>query len=153
MDARVLGLPLFVISLFLVDIPLKVSYFIWRLGDVTAPLAARLGCLGCLIGLPLFAIYFTNTIVTLPLFVLMLVIGWLDLKLGITNAGRLTIAQQSFFWPHIILYLLMPRLYGVEIVGPVGLVYALRDIETEETALVMPGPRVVKPTGSTEGRE
>ena len=139
-----LGLLLFPVSLVLVDIPLNVSYVIWALFDAVSRVPSRLGIVGCVLAIPIFAVYVANSVVFLPSFVLMFLVGWIDLEVGISNLTRIEQAQHSFFWPHVIVWFLMPRLYGVEVGGPVGLVYWLRDLHTGETALVMPGPRVVR---------
>lgn len=141
MKVLVLNPLLFVVALVAVDLPLKLTYFLWQLFMTGTTAVARLGCLGCLLALPFFGIYLVISIVTIPSFVIMFLIEWLDLKLGLTGKTRLEIAQQSFFWPHILVFLLMPRVYRVSVdgTGP----YALTDLETGEVAFVMPGPQKV----------
>jgi hypothetical protein len=140
------------------EIALWLSYVVWRAFDfasrllVTSPYS-RLGCLSCLFALPLYLVYFANALLSAPFWILYMSIGRIDIALG--NAGepgistRLDVARATFYWPSILLFWLMPKLYGVEIIVPpettagVSLVYVLRDPETGETALVQPGPKAV----------
>lgn len=91
--------------------------------------------------------YLALSLVSAPFFVLYALIGRVDI--AIKAAGepdvpvRLDVARMSFYWPHIVLYWLMPRLYRVEIVGPAGSIYMLRDLDTQETVYVRPGPKAV----------
>jgi len=138
----VLNPALFVVALILVDLPLKLTYYLWRLFMAGTGAMRTLGLLGCLLALPIFGIYLVTSIVAIPSFVIMFLIEWLDLKLGLSGKTRLEIAQQSFFWPHILIFLLMPRFYRVSVEGNGP--YALTDLETGEVAWVLPGPLKVE---------
>lgn len=143
------------------EIVLWLSYILWAVFDfgsrsLAGPRTATRGCLGCLLGIPLFFVYFALTIVFAPFFVLYALIGRVDI--ATESATRLEVAQAAFYWPHIILYWLVPKLYRVDIGGPVeGLLgttptatYLLRDLDTDETAFVQPGAKAVEMVADEE---
>lgn len=144
------------------EIVLWLSYLLYSAFYYGGKLVASFGCVGCLLTIPLYLVYFVLTLVSAPFFVLYALIGWVDIASD--NAGRagvsarLDVAQATFYWPHIILYWLMPKLYKVEILGPVEgmlggtstVTYLLRDTETDENAYVQPGARAVVPADSSE---
>ncbi len=149
------------------EIALWLSYVVWAAFDyatrlVAGPPSAVRGCLGCLVVIPLYLVYFLLTLVSAPLFAVYALIGWVDIASGCAGrpdiTARLDIAQATFYWPHIILYWLMPKLYKVEILGPVEgmlggtptVTYLLRDTETDENAYVQPGAKAVVPAGYSE---
>ncbi len=142
---KFLLLPIFgLIGTVFVDLPLKLSFFFWRLWTGLTNTTAQTeisGCMGCFVGLPIFVVYIALTAVTAPFFLLLMVMGSLELKLKLTGDTPLEVAQRSFFWPHILIFWLMPTFYGVEVSGAV--IYLLRDRRTGETAFVMPGPSKV----------
>jgi len=138
------------------EIVLWFSYVLWRIWDLmikalAGPRNPLRSCLGCLLGIPTLLIYFVLTLISTPFFVLYMIIGRIDIAME--NAGepgitpRLDVARATFFWPSILLFWLMPKLYGVEIVVPpettlgLSLVYVLRDLKTGETVPIRPGPK------------